>query len=60
MKLPIKKTYIVVVVAMVTAGLQAYGITIPDWVWPLLAAAGLGTQRAAVAKLQNSVNAPYQ
>lgn len=45
-----KKTYIVIALAMVTAGLQAYGIVIPEWVYALEAAAGIGTLRVAISK----------
>lgn len=45
-----KKTYIVIALAMVTAGLQAYGIVIPEWVYALEAAAGIGTLRIAISK----------
>jgi hypothetical protein len=44
-----KKTYIVVALAVVTAGLQAYGITIPEWVYALEGAAGLGAVRVAIS-----------
>jgi hypothetical protein len=44
-----KKTYIVVLVTAVIIGLLAAGIQIPEYVWPLLGACGLGTIRSAVA-----------
>lgn len=43
-----KKTYIIVGIAAITAGLQAYGITIPEWVYTLEAAAGLGAVRIGI------------
>jgi hypothetical protein len=43
-----KKTYITIVVVMIVVGLMACGINIPEFVWPLLAAAGLGSVRSAV------------
>lgn len=45
-----KKTYIVAVLTGVCAGLEAYGIHIPEYVYTGLAAAGLGVLRLAVAK----------
>lgn len=47
-----KKTYLIVVVTFVTGGLLAAGVVIPEWVWALLGAAGLGTLRAGVKKDQ--------
>lgn len=45
-----KKSYIIAIVTAVLAGLQAYGIVIPEYVYAVLGALGLGTLRAAVAK----------
>ena len=45
-----KKTYIVALVAGISAVATALGYPIPEWVWPLLGALGLGSVRAAVAK----------
>lgn len=47
-----KKTYIVMVGAFVIAGLMANGIVIPDYVWGILAALGLGAIRSAIEKLK--------
>lgn len=43
-----KRTYIVVAVTFLAGGLQACGVPIAPWVYPLLAAAGLGGLRAGV------------
>ena len=45
-----KKTYIVAIVAAVTAAAQALGIPIPDFVYALEAALGLGALRVAITK----------
>ena len=45
-----KKTYIVAAITFTVGGLGALGVTIPEWAWALLGAAGLGTLRAAVGK----------
>lgn len=46
-----KKTYLVAFVAAVVAGLQAYGVEIPEYVLTFLGAIGLYTLRAGVAKM---------
>lgn len=43
-----KKTYITAAAIFVLAGLQAVGVSIPDWVYPILGSLGLGALRAAV------------
>ena len=45
-----KKTYIVAIVAAATAAAQALGYTIPDWVYAMEAALGIGALRIAIAK----------
>lgn len=45
-----KKTYIVAVVIAVTAGVQALGYTVPEWVYALETALGLGAIRVGVTK----------
>lgn len=45
-----KKTYIVAGLAGVAAVAQAFGYTIPEYVWTVLGAAGLGAVRHAVGK----------
>jgi hypothetical protein len=45
-----KKTYIVAFVAAATAAAQALGYVIPDWVYAVEAALGLGTLGVAIAK----------
>jgi hypothetical protein len=45
-----KKTYLVAATTFVLGGLSASGVTVPMWVYSLLAAAGLGTLRAGVGK----------
>lgn len=45
-----KKTYIVAILIGVGAGLQAIGIVIPDYVFAILGALGLGAVRSGVNK----------
>lgn len=45
-----KKTYLVALTVAVLAGLQAYGIAVPEYVYAILGALGLGSVRAAVSK----------
>lgn len=45
-----KKTYIIAAVAAATALSQALGYPIPDWVYTLEGAAGLGAVRVAISK----------
>ncbi len=45
-----KKTYIVAVIVAATAVAQAFGIVIPEWVYTLEGAAGLGAVRVAISK----------
>lgn len=45
-----KKTYIVAILAASGAAAQAMGYHIPDYVWPLLGALGLGAVRSALNK----------
>ncbi len=45
-----KKTYIVVALTFIGAGLQAVGVDIPIWVWTVLGAAGLGAVRSGINK----------
>ena len=42
------KTYITAGAVIVATVLNTQGITIPEYVWPILAAIGLGSLRAAV------------
>ena len=46
------KTFAVAVLVGILAGLQAYGVEIPEWVWAALAATGLYTTRDAIRKSQ--------
>jgi hypothetical protein len=43
-----KKTYIVAFVSAAIAFSQALGVVIPEWVFPLLGAAGLSAVRASI------------
>ena len=43
-----KKTYIVAIVVGILAALSSLGIVVPEWVYVLLAALGLGAVRAAI------------
>ena len=45
-----KKTYITAALIGVCAALQAYGIVIPEYVFVLLGAMGLGAVRAGIKK----------
>jgi hypothetical protein len=45
-----KKTYIVAFIAAATAAAQALGYTVPDWVYAIEGALGLGALRVAVSK----------
>jgi hypothetical protein len=45
-----KKTYIVALVAVGLAVAQVFGIVVPEYVYTLLAAGGLGALRVAVTK----------
>lgn len=45
-----KKTYIVAVLAAAGAVAQAFGYTVPEYVWIILSAAGLGAVRSAVGR----------
>lgn len=45
-----KKTYIVAFIAAVTAGAQAMGYHVPEWVYTLEAALGAGAIRVAISK----------
>ena len=47
-----KKTYIVFAALFIIGGLQANGIEIPQWVYSILAALGLGALRAGVKKAE--------
>lgn len=44
-----KKTYIVALVTAVLAGVSALGYPIPEYVYAILGALGLGTLRAGIA-----------
>lgn len=45
-----KKTYIVAALAAAGAVAQAFGYEVPEYVWILLSAAGLGAVRNAVGR----------
>jgi hypothetical protein len=45
-----KKTYVIAIVAAMTAAAQALGYTVPDYVYAIEAALGLGALRVAVTK----------
>lgn len=53
-----KKTYIVAIIAALTAGAEALGYTIPGWLYLLESAAGIGAVRAAISKNGGSYQAP--
>jgi hypothetical protein len=45
-----KKTYIVAIVAAATAIAEALGYTVPDWVYAMEGALGIGALRVAITK----------
>jgi hypothetical protein len=45
-----KKTYISAILIGLGAAATAMGYVIPEWVWALLGAIGLGSVRAAIKK----------
>lgn len=45
-----KKTYIVAGICAATAAAQALGYTVPDWIYAVEGAFGLGALRVAVTK----------
>jgi hypothetical protein len=45
-----KKTYVVAFLAAATAGAQALGYHVPNWVYMLEGALGLATVRVAISK----------
>lgn len=53
-----KRTYIVGAVTFVIGGLQALGVDIPVWVYPMLGSLGLAALRAGVAKANTTTNTP--
>lgn len=53
-----KKTYIIALVAALTAAAEALGYSIPGWVYVLEGAAGLGAVRIAISKNNAAYEAP--
>ena len=51
-----KKTYVVAILAAGTAAAQALGYNVPDWVYILEGAAGLGAVRVAISKSGGAYN----
>lgn len=47
-----KKAYIIAILIGIGAVAIQLGYTIPEWVWAILAALGLGAIRAAISKLK--------
>ena len=47
-----KKAYIAMVALFIMGGLQANGIEMPEWIFPIIAGLGLGTLRAAIKKVE--------
>jgi hypothetical protein len=45
-----KKTYVIAAIAAATAAAQALGYSIPDWIYAVEGALGLGALRVAVSK----------
>lgn len=51
-----KKTYIIGVVIALLGVLEGTGVfTIPEYVWPILIAAGLGTMRSGISDISKQV-----
>jgi len=51
-----KKTYIVAIVTVTLGLLQGLDIFVmPEWAWPVIAAAGLATLRSGVNKVSDAV-----
>lgn len=46
-----KKTYIVAALTLAAAAAQYFGVVVPDYVWTIFAACGLGSIRSAVSKV---------
>jgi hypothetical protein len=53
-----KKTYIIAVVIGALAGAQYMGLTIPEYVWVILSACGLGTLRSAISAIKPPTTTP--
>lgn len=47
-----RKTYFVAIIGAILAGLQLYGIAIPEIAWQALGLLGLGAIRSAVGKIE--------
>ena len=45
-----KKTYLVAAATFILGGLHAFGVVVPPWLYPMLAASGMGALRAGVGK----------
>ena len=51
-----KKSYILGIVVAVLGVLESQGVfSIPDYLWPILAAVGLGTLRAGISDISKQV-----
>lgn len=50
-----KKTYIVAAATFILGGLQTCGVVIPPWIFPMLAAAGIGALRSGVRKAVDEI-----
>lgn len=48
-----KKTYIVVLATILTAGAQALGYSIPEWVYAVEGAIGIGAIRIGITNSQS-------
>lgn len=48
-----KKTYIVVLAVVLTAGAQALGYSIPEWVYAIEGALGIGAIRVGITNSQS-------
>ncbi len=51
-----KKTYLITALVVILGALQGLDVFImPDWSWPIIGAIGLGTLRAGVNKIAETV-----
>jgi hypothetical protein len=53
-----KKTYIIALVIGALSGAQYLGLTIPEYVWIILGACGLGTLRSAISAIKPPTTTP--
>ncbi len=47
-----KKTYLVALLVGIGAALKVLGIDVPEWIYPILGALGLGAIRSSIGKIE--------